>query len=282
MSTTGSWEGAWGTLRTILQEDPFGSEQELRLRVAIEEAANHNEATALKWSEERYSLLKERLHHSEPGAPAISAGWVIMAGTDLTHRYYLAGRTDQAAAILGEINRLKDERPQETAGWPSEQLNWSNMETKPAPPIPVLWPLGSNLGTNVVQHGRVELVTFFFLHCAPCLSDMTNLNDFQERYPSNKVLVVDVTTYKVALQPDAPPHKEVESAIEKIRRKKAPRLTMAVTSEQTLHDYGIRAFPTVAVIDKAGRLRHAGLSNGYDSGEDLDRLVRRLLNEQVQ
>ena len=156
-----SWEGVWETLRIILQEDPFGSDQEARLRVAIEEEADNHEATALKWAEDRYALLQERLRHLKPGVSPISPGWVILAGTDLIHRYYLAGQADRAAAILREINPLKDETHQESSSWASEQLNWAKMEMKLAPPIPVLRPLGSNPGANIVQRGRVELVSFF-------------------------------------------------------------------------------------------------------------------------
>lgn len=277
--TTGSWEGAWETLRIILEQDPIGSEQEVRVRVAIEEEADHDEDTALKWAEERYSLLLKRFHHPKTGVPPVSAGWVILAGADLTHRYYLARKADRAASTLVEINQLKAEAPDPVDPWVSDHLNWIKMEMNSAPPIPVLWPLGSNPGPDVVRLGRVELVSFFFLGCVPCLYELPDLNDFQKRYPKDKVLVVDVTTYNAALQSDAPLHKKVESAIEKIRRKKSPNLSFAITSEQTLRDYGINAFPAVAVIDKAGRLRYAGSSNAYDAGEDLDRLVRRLLDE---
>lgn len=55
------------------------------------------------------------------------------------------------------------------------------MEMKSAPLIPVLRSLGSNPGTDVVRLGRVELVSFFFLGCAPCLSELEELNDFQKR-----------------------------------------------------------------------------------------------------
>jgi len=57
---------------------------------------------------------------------------------------------------------------------------------------------------------------------------------------------------------------------------------MALVPERTLQDYGITLFPVVVVIDKAGRLRYVGVSNGYDSGETIDRLVRRLLDELAQ
>jgi thiol-disulfide isomerase/thioredoxin len=281
LRTTRSWASSWKTLRTILQEDPIESEQEVRLRVAIDEEADENEATALQWSEQRYAILQERLQNPRPSVPPISPAWLIAAGTDLVHRYYLAGRTDEAAKILADLNAVKAQNPGEATGWPSEHLNWVNMETKPAPPIPVLHASGGNPGPEIIQSGRVEVVSFFFLRCAPCLADLWELNDFQKRYPKVKVLVVDITTYKVALQPDTPPHKAVESAIDKLRLKKAPRVTMAVTTEQALAHYGIVGFPALAVIDKQGRLRYAGFAENLDSGEAIDRLVRRLADEQV-
>jgi hypothetical protein len=96
------------------------------------------------------------------------------------------------------------------------------------------------------------------------------------------LLVADVTTYKAALQPDSPSQAEVESALAKMRRDKAPRVTMALVPEQALQDYRITLFPVVAIIDRAGRLRYEGVSNGYDSGEKIDRLVRRLLDEPLR
>jgi hypothetical protein len=280
MQTTRSWVSSWETLRTILQEDPIESKQEVRLRAAIDDEADEDEATALQWAEQRYAILRERLQNPSPGVPPISSAWVILAGADLVHRDYLAGRTDEAARLLANLNAMRADNPVQVAGWPSAQLNWANMETKPAPSIPVLRASGGNPGADIVEPGRVEVVSFFFLRCAPCVYDLRNLNDFQKRYPRDKVLVVDVTTYKVALQPDAPPHEEVDSAIDKMRRKRSPRLTMAVAAEQTLNDYGIDSFPVLAVIDKAGRLRYVGYAD-LDSGEAIDRLVHRLLDEQV-
>lgn len=279
--TTQSWVSAWDTLRTILQEDPIESQQEVRVRVAIGDEADKNEATALQWSEERYFLLLERLQNPKPGTPRVSPEYLIMAGADLAHRYYLAGRRDDATLLLWVLDAMQAQNVGQ-GGWAAVQLNWANMETKPAPPIPVLHAAGGNPGTDIVQRGRVEVVSFFFLRCFPCISEMPELDDFQKRYPKNKVLVVDVTTYKVALQPDAPSHREVESAIGKLGRKKSHHLTMAVTAEQVLDDYGIYSFPVLAVIDKAGRLRYAGFSNDFDSGEAIDRLVRQLLDEQLE
>src|SRR5262245_14417273 len=68
------------------------------------------------------------------------------------------------------------------------------------------------------------------------------LNALENRCARDKVLVADVTTYKAALQPDTPPHTLVELALAKMRRERAPGLTMALVPEQTLQDYWLLYF----------------------------------------
>jgi thiol-disulfide isomerase/thioredoxin len=281
MRETGSWEGAWQTLQTILQEDPIGQDQEFRLRAAIEAEADDDERTALRWSEERYTSLRARLRPSGSGISPVAADWVILAGTDLVHRYYLAGNSERAASVLAEINELKNLTPEAIGPWSSQDLNWANMEMKAAPAIPALKAIGASLNGKLIQRGRVELVSFFFLRCAPCITELPELNELQKRFPKRRLLVVGVTTYQTALQPDMPPRKQIESAIEETKRKKSPNLTMVLAPEEVLSRYGIAAFPVAAVIDQAGQLRYIGAPDNFDSGESIDRLIHRLLDDEV-
>ena len=272
------WDSAWPTFRAILQEDPIESDAEVSIRVAIAEVAEKNEGLALQWSQERYALLLERATNPRPGLTPVSYTWVEMAGADLVHRYFLRGQSDKGTELVAELNRLRDAHPKDVLGWGNDFLNWANMEFKPAPSIPVLKTLGRGASSDIIQKGRVEVVHFFFLRCSPCMTDLRYLTEFQKRYKS-KVLVANVTTYNAALQPDTPPHTTVESALDKTRKKKSPGLTMTVAPERTLQDYRITSYPVIAVIDKAGRLRYAGFPDGFDEGEDLDRLVKRLVDE---
>ena len=54
---------------------------------------------------------------------------------------------------------------------------------------------------------------------------------------------------------------------------------MVVTSDEALANYQVVAFPVVAVIDKAGRVRYVGREIDFDEDEPLGRLIRRLLQE---
>lgn len=279
MRTTGNWEAAWTTYRTILQADPISAEQELAVRVAIGEEADTNEATALTWSQERYSILLDRASNFKPGTDPLPYVWILMAGGDLVHRYYIAGQTDKARALLAELNQLKAAHPEGATGWAADYLNAANMEMNPAPQIPVLTAIGRQPGSNLVQKGRVEVVHFIFLRCSPCVTQLKYLDSLQKRYGKENLLVTNVTTYQAALQPDTPPHSDVDSALEKTRKKESPHLAMVVAPEKTLADYQVKSFPVLAIIDKEGRLRFEGIPDGFDEGEELDRLVRKLLAE---
>lgn len=282
MRETGNWEGAWQTLRTILQEDPIGQDQELRLRAAIEAEADDDERTALRWSEERYVSLKARLRPSGSGMLPVAADWVILAGTDLVHRYYLAGNSERAVSVLAQINELKNSTPDAVSSRSSQDLSWANMEMKAAPAIPALKAIGASLNGKLIQRGRVELISFFFLRCSPCLAELPMLNDLQKRFPKRKLLVVGVTTYQTALQPDMASREQIESAIKKTRHKKSPSLTMVIAPEEVLNRYGIASFPVAAVIDQGGQLRYIGVPDNFDSGESIDSLIHRLLDDEVR
>ena len=279
MRISKTWEAAWETLLTILREDPMEPNIEMTIRVAIDEEGDKNEAVALRWSQERYSLLLDRAKSPKTERAPITFNWVVRAGTDLVHRSYVSGDVERGSLLLAQLNELKDLHRSEIDSWSEDWLNWANMELKPAPSIPVLKSLGRDAGSDIIQKGRVEVVHFFFLRCLPCISDLENLSELQKRYKGEPVLVANVTTYKAALQPDTPPHAKVESALDDMRRKKSPRLNVSVAPEQTLGDYKLTSFPVIAVVDKAGRLRYAGVADNLSDGEEIDRLVRRLMDE---
>lgn len=279
MRVTKRWESSWDTYRTILRSDPIDSEVEVAARVAIEEEADRDEVAALRWSQDRYTVLLERARNQQEGLPPVAYEWVLMAAGDLVHRYYLSGDADRATALVREMEELKQQHSGAFHGWAADAVNWAAMEMKPAPPVPVLKALGHVPGPDIVQKGRVEVVHFIFLRCAPCITQLPDLDDLQKRYKNKGVLVASVTTYRAALQPDLPPHAQIESALERVRKKESPQLTMAVSPEQTLAEYKVTAFPVLAVIDKHGRLRYTGQSNQFDEGEEIDRLVQKLLAE---
>jgi thiol-disulfide isomerase/thioredoxin len=154
-----------------------------------------------------------------------------------------------------------------------------SMEMQAAPSVPILKQFGGEGTSELIQKGRVEVVVFFFLRCAPCLREMPMLSEFQKRYSTDGVIAAEVTSYKMALSPDSPTHAEVETALDKTRKEKAPDLFMVVTSNDALANYKVPAFPVVAVIDKACRVRYVGEEVSFDPHDRIDRLIRKLIQE---
>jgi thiol-disulfide isomerase/thioredoxin len=269
---------AWQTLRLVLQKDPIGSEQELKTRIVIDRESDTDYEKALEWSKERYSLLMLRAQVQTPGLRPVSIQYLQMAGSDLVHRYYLAGQTDRAKAVLAELNRIQKEHPDVTQGWGPDQLRWANMEMQPAPPIPVLKLYANKFAAELIRRGRVEVISFFFIGCAPCMDEFPDLNALQKQY-SGKILVADVTSYEANSRSTLSTQPEIETAVSKLRLEFAPDLFMVITTKEALESFSVHGFPTVALIDKEGRVRSVSLDKNFGNEEPLGRLIRKLVEE---
>jgi hypothetical protein len=276
--TTGNWEAAWGTIRTILRVDPI-QPVEAQIDVAIDDEAGADPKKALEWSKERYTLLLDREKAEKPGVSHLSSSFVLSAGSDLVHRYYLTGETGLAAKVLDEMNSLVKSHSDDAAGWGAEDLHWANLEMHSAPPVTVLKMLGGNPASGVIQSGRVEVISFFFLGCSPCIQELSNLNALQKRCGKENLLVTDVTTYKVNSYLTPATHSNIEGSLEKARLENAPGIGILITSDETLASYGIHGFPVVAIVDKQGRVRYVGRVLDFEHDDSVGRLIHKLIEE---
>ena len=276
---TETLDEAWQTLRIVLQNDPIGNGEGLSISSVIEDESRTSEEKALQWSLERYTTLLGRAQSPPPDTSGVSYHWVVLAGADLVHRYWLCGDKGKADFTLTELNVLAEGHQSEVEGWSLQQLQWANMEMKPAPAIPVLRPLGIASDHRLIEMGRVEVVSFFFLGCAPCIEELRTLNELQKRYPRERLLVADATTYEANTNGGTSSHTAIQSNLNRVRRKKAPDIAMIITSPGAFQNYHLTGFPVVAVIDKAGRVRYVGLDINFEDDDPVGRLISQLLRE---
>ncbi len=278
MRIAGNWEAAWETIRTIFQVDPIDPVWS-QLAVAIDNESDTSPENALEWSKERYTILLGRSGTEKAGAPPVHTSWVMSAGADLIHRYYLAGDMDAARQVLGEMNSFLKSHSDAVGNWGVEDLYWANMEMQAAPAVEVLKKLGGNSGADLFQQGRVEVVSFFFLGCAPCLDEMPELNSLQKQYGKQKLLAVDVTSYGANSYLTPSGHSVIEAALEKARLEKAPDIDFVIAPDETIARYGVHGFPVVFFVDKKGRIRFAGRIKEFRDDDSVGRLIRELLGE---
>ena len=267
---------AWEVLRVALQEDPIQSHLCFMIDSLIED--EQNDARALNWSKERYSIFLKRIGDPNSDATKVSYQWTVLAGTNLVHRYYLSDKNEEAQNVLEQLNRLEEAHSNQVGPWASEELHWANLEMRAAPSIPIRKLISERQVAQIIQKGRVEIISFFFLGCAPCMSELRALNDLQRRHHTSKVLVADVTTYK-ANSFGQTTESKIEDALNQTRRKKAPEVSMVLTSDEALADYGINGFPVIVVIDKSGRVRYMGRDISFEPDDPVGRLVAKLVTQ---
>jgi len=280
-NSTAERDKSWQTLRAVLEHDPIGSHQSALADAVIDDEAATDESTALQWSKERYSLLVIRAKSPTADAPRISYEYVILAGADLAHRYYLSGRNGDAQKVLAQLNHFAEEHRSDLQEFASESLYWANLEMQPAPPIPLQKVFSRAPVSKLIQRGHVEIISFFSLGCMPCMRELPALNDLQKRYGKNGLLVADITTYKLNSFIDPPAQSKIDAALKETWLKKAPELSIAVTPDETFEKYGVRGLPVAAVIDKSGRVRYAGREIDFGDDEPIVRLLLRLVAEPV-
>lgn len=276
MRTTGNWEASWQTIQMILKEDPIEDVDFSQIDVAIDDEARTAPESALQWSRERYAIL---LGRTEKDTNPSSTDSMLSAGSDLVHRYYLSGNTEQAAKVLDEMNRFVKSQPGETKGWGAEELHWANLQMHTAPKVTVLKVLGRQSGSDIIRPNRVEVLSFFFVGCAPCMHELSDLNTLQERYGEKNLRVIGLTTYKVNSYLNPPTHTNIETSVEKTRAKTARSVGVVMTSDETLTSYGINGFPVVVFVDKMGRIRYMGRDSNFEDSDTLGLLIRRLVEE---
>jgi hypothetical protein len=274
----GNWEPAWPTLKLILQQDPM-DEVQSQIDVAIDDETDTNAARALDWSKERYAILLARNRTPNPGAEPLPLSYALYAGASLVHYEYLAGDVAAAEKLRDEINTLEKSSTEQIGRWAEDEVFWANMELKPAPPVPALSVFGKRPAATLAEPGRVQVISFFFVGCAPCESEVSDLDALQKRYGTQKLLVADVTTRK-ANEPSArAPGFDLDRSLSEIAAKQARHIAVVITSDDALASYSVRSFPVVAILDKRGKIRYIGNALDFEDDDAAGKLIRQLVNE---
>lgn len=114
--------------------------------------------------------------------------------------------------------------------------------------------------------GRVVVIDFWATWCGPCRRIMPELDRLYQRHHGAGLAVLGIA-------------REPEGRLRAHLAESPVSYTVARDVGGTLSRYGVRALPTVVVLDRTGQVRDVGV--GMDGGAmgRLDQLVQRLLAE---
>lgn len=129
--------------------------------------------------------------------------------------------------------------------------------------------------------GRVVLVNFWVFTCGNCTRTLPSLIDFDERYRDRGLTIIGIHT------PEFPPYSG-EHDRENVRRairSYGIRYPVAQDNDRRTWDaYGIRFWPSFALIDRQGRIRYTAAGEFHERDgtyRDWSRRIERLLDEQA-
>lgn len=137
-------------------------------------------------------------------------------------------------------------------------------------PADLVW-LRPSAGLRLVDlRGRFVLLDFWTFCCINCLHVLPELTRLEERYG-------DVLTVVGILSPKFPEEVDPRKGHEAIERLGIRHFVALDAGMNLWRRYGVRAWPTLVLIDPAGRIRHVAAGEGH--GATLARVIETLQAE---
>ncbi|MBI1293041.1 redoxin domain-containing protein [bacterium] len=135
----------------------------------------------------------------------------------------------------------------------------SSLKGQPAPDF-----VGRNTNGDIIRlsdyRGKVVVLDFWATWCPPCVANVPTMKAFQEAHYEKGVEVIGIS---------ADMNVNVLADFEQTQMLNYP--TVFEGAREIIDQYGVRAFPTLVVIDREGKVRRIG------HHLDLDEAVRPLL-----
>ncbi len=155
----------------------------------------------------------------------------------------------------------------------------------PTPELVVARWLGNSPDANAKSladlRGKVVLLDFWAMWCAPCVAAFPHFREFQTKYSGKGLEIVGVTQFFGRSDKEEDLSREDEwKALQAFKSKYRLNYPLAVGKLDDITNserYGIAALPTVILIDRRGNIRH--IKRGGGEYRKLEKQIERLIGE---
>jgi len=122
--------------------------------------------------------------------------------------------------------------------------------------------------------GRVVLIEFWTYGCYNCTNTLPSVKSWDERYRERGLTIIGVHT----------PESEREKILGNVRRQvRSLGIRYAVVADndfETWRAYGVKAWPTIVILDKQGRVRWTHVGEGHYT--ETENVIQQLLAEEAK
>ena len=208
--------------------------------------------------------------------------------------YKKAKNPDQALEILAEARAESFALPSanlyrkvmdfvEGSGFSEKKLMQrvdSYSSADPAPDINLTEWIGSEAMPLSQLRGKVVLLDFWATWCGPCISTFPRLRGWHKKYGGDDFMLIGVTQYYGTQErKKLSPLQELDYLGDFKEKHKLPYAIAVASTGEAEMKYGINAYPTTVLLDRAGVVRYIGIGAGEEESENLEDTIKKVLKE---
>jgi thiol-disulfide isomerase/thioredoxin len=275
--------GAIPVAEQLLNEPKYNQD----IILAVQELINNLRPTDIKRAvsiaEKRFPKLMKYAedHIGNPGHAAV----MVNSALDLAAMYEEAGETAKSKEFVSSFLSQFNSSPLSSEKRIKQNVDAALLRSKligaQAPAIEAVEYIDMAQTSVADLRGRVVMLDFLAHWCAPCIASFPETNLLKQKYESQGLTIVGVTSYygffadqeKLSLT-------EELAALKKLKSQKNANFGFLIGPRTNETTYGVAGLPAVALIDRQGKIRY--IKQGADYKKDIEKIIQKLVAESAR
>lgn len=210
-------------------------------------------------------------HETDPSAKELEGRiWDALGNEERATEAFVAAVADGSKNARGSLKELYLRRNDSEAGFDAHYAELTRItptstdKKKPAAKFRKTGLDGKVYDLSELR-GKVVVLNFWFIGCAPCRVEMPGLNKLAAEFADKDVLFIGFAT-------------DGAEPLRKFLAEKRFDYKVIPESGGVAADYGVGSYPTHVIIDQQGRVAARLVGGSVDRHDDLRPLIQRLLD----